>query len=32
MKAKHILDVTLMESPEKISISVEKAKELIGQK
>ena len=32
MKAKHILDVTLMESPEKISISVEKAKELIEQK
>lgn len=32
LKAKHILDVTLMESPEKISISVEKAKELIGQK
>lgn len=29
LKANHILDVTLMESPEKISISVEKAKELI---
>lgn len=32
LKAKHVLDVTLMESPEKISISVEKAKELIEQK
>lgn len=32
LKANHILDVTLMESPEKISISVEKAKELIAQK
>lgn len=32
LKANHILDVTLMESPEKISISVEKAKELISQK
>ncbi|MDO4991957.1 MAG: shikimate kinase [Prevotellaceae bacterium] len=29
LKANHILDVTLMESPEKISISVEKAKELL---
>lgn len=32
LKANHILDVTLMESPEKISISVEKAKELIAHK
>ena len=29
LKANHILDVTLLESPEKISISVEKAKVLI---
>lgn len=32
LKAKHILDVTLMESPEKIKISVEKAKAIIENK